>query len=295
MNIPEQFKKPILNELNQTNDVLQKIIGDTSNDIQSFTQPLMQTFRELPYACLLFHAAKSAGTITNNHIKAAGAAEIIALGINRKNHKTDNLLFKEINSLLIIKGLQSLSEINHTRILQHATCALELAIEGRIAHLKTSFPTLPEYETIIQRKTASWFGFVTATGACLSGTSETDIHTWEDIGNNIGCAVHIMHDVYSLRNASDVSLCEAAYPLICYVDSLDAESRKNLCENLASSPTLNQEIRNAVCNSTVIIDVREKAEYFIETALIFLRKVSNQNQHALFSTFLNAVRSELYF
>lgn len=236
---------------------METLARQTLSGIDPFVEEIVQySFqfggKRLRPAILLL-TGKATGTITDNHIRAAAAVELVHTaslihddildGASVRRHlATVNVKWNAqigvlAGDILLANALDLLTRNEDTYGLRQLTAACKRTCEGELQQIgnagRFDLP-MDEYYQIIAGKTAPLLACSAELGAHYSGTDKKTVETFRHFGHQLGLAFQIIDDVLDIDgNAetagktlrTDLLNHKPTLPLILYLQECSAQKR----------------------------------------------------------------------
>jgi octaprenyl-diphosphate synthase len=256
---------------------------------------------------LLFLTARGLGEVTDSHIRAAAAIELIHTAtlihddildgafIRRHlatiNFKWDPHVAVLAGDILLTKAMELLTRsedihgFRRVALACRQTCEGELLQTGTIGEFTIS---QNDYMNIISRKTAPFLACSTELGAYYSNAKPETIELFRLFGQQLGIAFQMIDDVLDLAGKTnttgktlrtDILNRKPTLPLILYLQKASQNDideimlRLNNTKNNADNSNKNisesdaEWIADRICNSGVVNEIKRIAETIIDTAI----------------------------
>ncbi|MDR2643542.1 MAG: polyprenyl synthetase family protein [Planctomycetaceae bacterium] len=266
---------------------------------------------------LLFLTARGVGKVTESHIRAATAIELIHTATLIHDDILDGALIRRhlttINfkwnphvavlagDILLTKAMELLtcSEDIHgfrrVAVACRQTCEGELLQTGTIGGFKIS---QNDYMNIIARKTAPFLACSTELGAYYSGAEPATIELFRHFGQQLGIAFQMIDDVLDLAGKTDTTgktlrtdilNRKPTLPLILYLQKASKSDIDEVMLRLNDvdggksniSETDAEWIAECICNSGVVNDIKQLAETIIDAAIESIANYPSGNSSAI--------------
>jgi octaprenyl-diphosphate synthase len=263
---------------------------------------------------LLFLAARGTGEVTESHIRAAAAIELIhtatlihddildGASIRRRlatiNFKWDSHVAVLAGDILLTKAMELLADnddiqgFRRITIACRQTCEGELLQNGTIGKFTISEE---EYTKIISRKTAPLLACSTELGAYYSGVDSAAVELFKCFGQQLGIAFQMIDDVLDLAGKTDITgktlrtdimNRKPTLPLILYLRKASQSNIDEVMLRLSGnreniSETTADWIADRICNSDIVNEIQQLAITIINLAIESIANYSSGNIQAI--------------
>ncbi|MDR2171715.1 MAG: polyprenyl synthetase family protein [Planctomycetaceae bacterium] len=263
---------------------------------------------------LLFLTAHCVGAVTENHIRAAAAIELIHTAtlihddildgaFIRRHLATINFKWNPhvavlAGDILLTKAMELLTGSDDIQGFKRITLACRLTCEGELLQIGTigNFAISQDnYMSVISRKTAPFLACSTELGAYYANAAPETIDLFTRFGEQLGAAFQIIDDVLDLTGKTDTTgktlrtdiiNRKPTLPLILYLqkapqnDIDEIKSRLN-GNNRNINETDAEWIANHICQSGVVNDIQQLAEKIINSAIESIATYPSENPRAI--------------
>jgi octaprenyl-diphosphate synthase len=263
---------------------------------------------------LLFLTARVIGKVTENHIRAAAAIELIHTATLIHDDILDGALIRRhlttINfkwnphvavlagDILLTKAMELLTCIEDIHGFQRVTIACRQTCEGELLQTGTigEFTiSQDEYMNIISRKTAPFLACSTELGAYYCGAEPTTIELFRLFGQQLGIAFQMIDDVLDLVGKTDTTgktlrtdilNRKPTLPLILYLQNIPQNDNNEILLRLNSNNNNISEsdaewIAERIRNSGVVDDIKLLAAKVIDKAIESIASYQSNNHAAI--------------
>ncbi|MDR2762262.1 MAG: polyprenyl synthetase family protein [Planctomycetaceae bacterium] len=291
----------ISDELGAMNEMASKLMSDVNPFVDDVVRYGLQLGGKRLRPAILFLTARGVGKITENHIRAATAIELIHTATLIHDDVLDGAFIRRhlatINfkwnphvavlagDILLTKAMELLTSNNDIQgfkrisIACRQTCEGELLQTGTIGNFAIS---QDDYMNIISRKTAPFLACSSELGAYYSKANQKTVEIFRQFGQQIGIAFQMIDDVLDFNGKTDTTgktlhtdilNRKPTLPLILY---LQKAPKKDLAEmtkrlNVGKKKNINETnaewIANRICQSGVVEDIQRLAGSIIDSAI----------------------------
>ena len=209
---------------------------------------------------LVLLTGKATGELTENHLRAAAALEMIHTGTLVHDDILDGASFRRhletlhvrwesktavlAGDYLLTRAISLITATSDMNCYNAVAAACRTTCEGELLQTVTQGDfalSLADYERIIGGKTASLLECSTRLGAYFSGASETTVGQFGLFGRSLGMAFQILDDLLDLTGSTqtmgktlgtDLRNRKPTLPLILFLRSAGISEKKSMLERL---------------------------------------------------------------
>lgn len=293
-----------------------QLISDVDPYVDEVVRYSLQLGGKRLRPALLFLTARGIGKVTENHIRAAVAIELIHTATLIHDDILDGALIRRhlatINfkwnphvavlagDILLTKAMELLTNSEDIHGFKRVAAACRQTCEGELLQTGTigGFSiSQDDYMNIILRKTAPFLACSTELGAYYSGAEPATIEIFRLFGQQLGIAFQIVDDVLDLTGKTDTTgktlrtdilNRKPTLPLILYLQKASQKDIDEIMSRLNSNnndKNINETdaewIAERICNSGVVNEVKLLAETIIDAAIESISKYSSGNHAAI--------------
>ncbi len=275
-------------ELSKVCENCDNILSTHNESLTPYYEYLRQTKGKMIRSIALFESARATGGISDRHITAACALElmhyaslvhddIIDDAPTRRGNPATHIHFDThtaviLGDLLLSKGLYLFASLGDADICALVAETMNKIVEGELYQCSRVPVDSGSYLSIIESKTASLFGTAMYLGAYLNA-SESAI-SWKTAGTALGMAFQIMDDIADSRkilkkeNISSTEQRELfTLPIILYLESLTEDDKKLLLDQLDNPTKQTREMLHINLQKSKCMDqVVSYAKTYLDTA-----------------------------
>ncbi|MDR1924101.1 MAG: polyprenyl synthetase family protein [Planctomycetaceae bacterium] len=287
----------ISDDLNAMEQLASQLLSDINPFVDEVVRYSLRLGGKRLRPALLFLTARAIGEVTENHIRAAAAIELIHTatlihddildGASIRRHlATINVQWNShvavlAGDILLTKAMELLTQSTDIHGFHRITIACRQTCEGELWQIGTigNFNISQEaYMNIISRKTAPFLACSTELGAYYAGCDKKCIEHFRYFGQQLGIAFQMIDDVLDLTGKqdttgktlrTDILNRKPTLPLILYIQKASKSEINDVMIRLNGSldEAAAEWIANRVRNSDVVKDIQKLAESLIDTAI----------------------------
>ncbi|MDR1291241.1 MAG: polyprenyl synthetase family protein [Planctomycetaceae bacterium] len=297
---------------------MEKMVSQLVSDVDPFVDEVVRYGLQLGgkrlRPVLLFLTARGIGAVTESHIRAATAIELIhsatlihddildGASIRRRlatmNFKWNPHVAVLAGDILLTKAMELLTRNDDIQGFRRITIACRQTCEGELLQTGTigKFTISQEdYMKIIANKTAPFLACSTELGAYYSGADQATVEIFRHFGQQLGIVFQMIDDILDLVGKTDttgktlrtdIMNRKPTLPLILYLrkasqNNIDEVMTRLNGNNGNINETTADWVANRICDSDIVNDIQQLAGTIINSAIESITNYPSRNIPAI--------------